>query len=88
MKINGENKELVRTLFELTKPHEKTGKDLITNPKLNEKVEDVEAENKRKKAAWLTMKRMVSATIVASGVDWASDERLRDLVLDESNDDQ
>lgn len=87
MKINDENQKLVRKLFEYTEPHEETGKNLITDPKLKEKVEEVEAENKRKKADWVTMKRIVSAIIVASGVDWASDEILRELVLDESADD-
>lgn len=87
MKMNDENRDLVRTLFELTKPHEKTGKDLITDPEIRGKVESAEAENRQKRADWVTMKRIVSAAIVASGVDWAGDERLRELVVDESSDD-
>lgn len=87
MKIAEENKELVRSLFELTKPQEKTGKDLITDPKLKEQVEGLEAEHKQKKADWTTVKRIVSASIVASGIDWASDEKLRELVMDKSTDD-
>lgn len=47
----------------------------------------LKAESKREKAKWETIKSVVSATIVASGVDWARDEDLQRLVLDESVDD-
>ena len=87
MKLIEENKELVRSLFELTTPQEKTGKDLITDPKLKEQVEELEAEQKQKRAEWSTVKRIVSASIVASGIDWASDEKLRELVMAKSAED-
>jgi hypothetical protein len=87
MKIADENKRLAGTLLELTKAQPKTGKDLITDPQLKEQVEALEAEGKQKKADWVTVKRIISATIVASGVDWASDDNLRDLVLDEAAED-
>ncbi|KAL1957916.1 hypothetical protein VTO42DRAFT_5308 [Malbranchea cinnamomea] len=87
MKMNEGNKELVQSLLELSQPQEKTGKELITDAELKANVEALEAENRQRKANWVIMKRIVSATIVASGVDWASDERLRELVVDDSIDD-
>ena len=44
-------------------------------------------ENRTKRANWVTIKRVVSASIVASGIDWASDGKLQELVIEESIDD-
>jgi hypothetical protein len=77
------NQKLVRTLLELTSA-QKSRKEDITDAKLRSQFEMLEAENRTKKANWVTIKRVVSAAIVASGIDWASDEKLQELVIDES----
>lgn len=81
-----ENQALVRSLLSLTSG-QKSEKEKITDPKMKEQLEELEGENKRKRADWVTMKRIVGAAIAASGVDWASDEKLLELVLDESTED-
>jgi len=80
-----ENQALVRTLFELTKV-QKSRKEDITDAKLKSQLEMLEMENRTQRANWVTIKRVVSAAIVASGVDWASDEKLQELVIEESID--
>lgn len=40
---------------------------------------------KARKAQWETMKSIASAVVVASGLNWADDDMLRALVLDESD---
>ncbi|KAM5433121.1 hypothetical protein MferCBS31731_007234 [Microsporum ferrugineum] len=76
------NQELVQTLLELTR-NEKSLDDNIPDPELKEELDSLKTENKQKKAHWTRIKRIVSASIAASGVDWASDEKLENLVLDD-----
>lgn len=46
-------------------------------------MEDIEQEYKKTRAQRDTIKSVISALVVGSGVDWARDDRLRNLVLDE-----
>ncbi|WEW55141.1 hypothetical protein PRK78_000569 [Emydomyces testavorans] len=82
-----ENRDLVRSLLELT-TRGKSGKQEIEDPKLREEVEALEKDNRQRRDGYVTMKRMISAAIVASGVDWASDETLLKLVLDDESTDE
>lgn len=58
----------------------------IDDEVLRAQLSELEAEYKKRKAKWETMKSIASAIIVASGVDWAEDDTLRALVLDDSDD--
>ncbi|EER37148.1 conserved hypothetical protein [Histoplasma capsulatum H143] len=78
--------ELVQTLLGLTSA-EKSRREAITDPALISQLEAQEKETKAERASWVTMKRVVSALIVASGIDWAADEALHDLVVDDEDDD-
>ncbi|OAX80185.1 hypothetical protein ACJ72_05482 [Emergomyces africanus] len=82
---NTKNQELVQTLLGLTST-EKSWRDKITDPNLISQLETLEKESKAEKANWVTMKHVVSAAIVASGIDWAEDEELHDLVVDDASD--
>lgn len=84
--ITKRNQELARTLLELT-DHEKSLREEITDGELKTQLDALKAESKKEKAKWETIKSVVSAMVVASGVDWARDEDLQRLVLDESVDD-
>ena len=53
---------------------------------IKELLEQVKADHKRSKAKWETMKSITSAIVVGSGVNWAEDEELVALVLDDSDD--
>ncbi|KAF3483809.1 uncharacterized protein GIQ15_03133 [Arthroderma uncinatum] len=77
-----QNQELVQSLLELTNS-EKSPEDEISDPQLKEELDSLKTENRQKKADWTRVKRIVSASIAASGVDWASDEKLENLVLDD-----
>ncbi|PGH04026.1 hypothetical protein GX51_03696 [Blastomyces parvus] len=76
------NQELVQTLLGLTST-ETAWREEITDQKLRSQLETLEKETKAEKANWVTIKRIVSAAIVASGIDWAADEALHDLVVDD-----
>lgn len=83
MRITKRNQELVRTLLELTS-HDSRWKEEIEDADLKAQLEELEADNKKRRARWETIKGIASAAVVSSGVDWARDDKLRELVLDES----
>ncbi|KLJ07190.1 hypothetical protein EMPG_17318 [Blastomyces silverae] len=80
------NQKLVQTLLGLTSA-ETSWREEITDKKLRSQLETLERETKAEKANWVTIKRIVSAAIVASGIDWAADEELHGLVVDDDDDD-
>ena len=82
--LNNDNQELVRQLLELTQ-QDSSWREKIADSQLSE-LETLEADLKDRKARWDTMKNIASAVVVASGLDWADDDILRALVLDESDD--
>ncbi|EZF76796.1 hypothetical protein H105_01974 [Trichophyton soudanense CBS 452.61] len=77
-----QNQELVQSLLKLTNS-EKSADEEIPDLELKEELNSLKSENKQKKAQWTRIKRIVSASVAASGVDWASDEKLERLVLDD-----
>ncbi|KAJ5390575.1 uncharacterized protein N7496_001643 [Penicillium cataractarum] len=85
LKINQENQELVRELLELTK-QDSSWRERLQDADLSSQLDQLEAELKTSKAKWETMKNIASAIVVGSGLDWADDDTLRALVLDESDD--
>ncbi|KAJ5827127.1 Centromere protein Cenp-H [Penicillium robsamsonii] len=84
LQINRENQELVRQLLELTK-EDSSWREKLEDSLLSE-LDRFEADLKARKAQWETMKSIASAVVVGSGLNWADDDILRALVLDESDD--
>lgn len=84
IQINRDNQELVRQLLELTK-HDSSWREKLEVSQLSQ-LEELEVDMKGRKAHWETIKNIASAMVVASGLDWADDDMLRALVLDESDD--
>ncbi|KAL4992132.1 centromere protein H (CENP-H)-domain-containing protein [Aspergillus falconensis] len=85
LQLHRQNRELARELLELTKDDE-SWREQLDDPELKQQLVQLEAEHKQSKAAWEIMKSVASAIVVGSGVNWAEDEGLTALVLDESND--
>lgn len=85
LQVNQKNQELVRQLLELTGEDSSWREDL-DDPDLKVQLEELETEHKKSKANWEVMKNITSAVIVGSGVNWAGDKALCDLVLDEMDD--
>lgn len=84
LQINRENQELVRQLLELTK-QDSSWREKLEDSQLSE-LEELEVDLKARKAQWETMKNIASAVVVGSGLNWADDDMLRALVMDESDD--
>lgn len=85
IQINQENQELVRQLLELTKEDD-TWRDRLQDAHLASQLDELEANLKTRKRKWEVLKNVASAMVVGSGLNWADDEKLCALVLDESDD--
>lgn len=85
LQINRKNQELVRQLLELT-GEDSSWREELDDPDLKAQLEELEAEHKKSKAKWEVMKNIAGAVVVGSGVNWAEDQPLSDLVLDEMDD--
>jgi hypothetical protein len=85
VQLHQKNQELVRELLKLTEDDE-SWREELDDSELKQQLSELEAGYKKSKARWELMKSVTSAIVVGSGVDWADDENLTALVLDESND--
>lgn len=77
-----QNKGLASELLALT-AQETSWRDRVSDKAVIAQLEDIEQEYKKTRAQRDTIQSMISALVVGSGVDWARDDRLRNLVLDE-----
>lgn len=80
--IARENAELATKMLALAEEANTQSKESISDPKFRRQLEDLEAEMKISRQRWRIMKGTASATIAGSGVDWARDPTLLDIVLD------
>lgn len=83
--IHQQNQELVRELLALTVDDE-SWRENLEDAELKAQLDQLDADRRKSKAKWETMKNIASGMVVGSGVNWAEDERLTALVLDESDD--
>ena len=85
MRALEKNQNLTATLVTLAKKvqagREEMSKDASFGAQLDELQQDAATARQR----WRMMKSVVGAIVAGSGVDWAGDDSLRDLILDEEN---
>jgi len=81
---NQQNQELTRQLLELTK-QASSWRDELDDDEVKLRLDQVETDRKAIQGKWDVIKHVTAAAIVASGVDWARDDELRDLVLNGSD---
>lgn len=83
--IHDRNRELVRQLLELT-GQDVSWRDQLEDRDLRAQLDALDAEQQKCQVRWEVMKNIASAIVVGSGVNWADDDKLSALVLDESDD--
>ena len=83
--IHEKNRELVRQLLDLTGP-DGSWRDQLEDQDLIAQLNALDADQQKSQARWDAMKNISSAMVVGSGVNWAEDEKLSALVLDEADD--
>lgn len=84
-RVMKKNQELASTLLSLAAESTAGERDEISNPELKRQLGALEEEIEVGKSKWIILKSVISAVIVGSGVDWARDERLRELVMDDGD---
>ena len=82
---NRENRELSKTLLALAEEMKAQSTEDIEDVRLRTKVEKVEKDVKESRRRMQTLKGILSAMIVGSGVNWAANEDWRELVMDDED---
>ncbi|KAF3075742.1 hypothetical protein CFAM422_002392 [Trichoderma lentiforme] len=82
-----ENVELTEQLFELAEQAKQRKAIRLDNPQVQRELDKLTREVKSSRQRWKVMKGVASGIIAGSGVDWAADEDLRNIVLDPEDED-
>lgn len=83
-----DNQGLAPSVITLAQEMELARNDAIAQSAFTEQLAEAQEDASEAKRRWRIMKSVVVAVIVGSGVDWASNEALRDLVLDKEDEDE
>jgi hypothetical protein len=82
---NAANKELAREVLQLAKTVKPPTTEDIKDPRYLSQMQVIDKEVETARRKWRIMKSSLSALIVGSGVDWAKDDVLTELVLDDED---
>lgn len=80
------NAELAQKLFKLVEAKKARADAPIEDPMVRSEMEELKEELRGSRLKWRIIKSVVSAMVAGSGVDWARDDRLRKLVMDDEED--
>ncbi|KAJ4314167.1 hypothetical protein N0V94_006580 [Neodidymelliopsis sp. IMI 364377] len=83
---NKKNRELSKTMLALAETIKTQSADDVEDPRLREQIRSVEKELSESRRRTKTLKGILSAMIVGSGINWAADENLTELVMDDEDD--
>ncbi|KAL7790956.1 centromere protein H (CENP-H) domain-containing protein [Trichoderma ceciliae] len=87
IRVGRENIELTGELFELAEQAKQRKVIRLDNPEVQREMETLAGEVKSSRQRWKVMKGVASGIVAGSGVDWAKDEDLRNIVLDPEDED-
>jgi small-conductance mechanosensitive channel len=85
IETNRENRELSKVLLALAEDMKVQSTEDIEDVRLREQVKSVEKDVKESRRRMQTLKGILSAMIVGSGVNWAADQDLQELVMDDED---
>jgi len=74
-------------MLALAKEADTQRKEDIDDPKARQQLDGLEVAMKSSRQKWRIMKETTSATIAGSGVDWARDPALLEIVLGDNEND-
>lgn len=83
---NRKNRDLSNTMLALAEEMKAQSIKDIEDPRLREQVDAVEKSLKESRGRTKTLKGIISAMVVGSGINWAADESLTELVMDDEDD--
>lgn len=82
LRVGRRNIELAAEVLRLAKETEMRRTGETDDPAVQAEMARLQVELKASRQRWKVMKGTASAVVVGSGVDWARDEVLTDIVLD------
>ena len=85
--IAQKNAELSTKMLELADEANTQRKDDINDPRARRQLDELETEMRISRQRFRIMKGTASAVIVGSGIDWARDPKLVEMVLDDDGND-
>ncbi|KOS18492.1 hypothetical protein ESCO_000900 [Escovopsis weberi] len=86
IRVAGENTSLAAQLLALAARTAQEGAGRMDDPEAREELEALERDVRDSRRRWRVMKGVASGIIAGSGVDWAADDGLREIVLDPESD--
>jgi hypothetical protein len=82
---NQKSRDLSKTMLALAEELKSQSAKDIEDPNLRSEIDAVEKELKGSRKRAKTLKGILSAMIVGSGINWAADEALCELVMDDED---
>ena len=79
------NRALTATLIALAKKYQAQRDEVLTDQTFSVQINGLRDDTATARQRWRIMKSVVATVVAGSGVDWAQDDTLRELVLDEEN---
>ncbi|KAJ0383919.1 hypothetical protein COL922a_009461 [Colletotrichum nupharicola] len=86
LRVGRRNVELTAEVLRLAEEAEGRKAGETDDPAVQAQMASLQAELKASRQRWKVMKGTASAVVAGSGVDWARDEELREMVLDPEDD--
>jgi len=83
--LNQKNQDLAQTLFALIDQTQPPSVEEVDDPTVRTQIETLDTEVRESKRLWRLTKSIVANVVVGSGVNWAQDEALQELVLDDED---
>ncbi|KAK3362828.1 centromere protein H (CENP-H)-domain-containing protein [Lasiosphaeria hispida] len=83
--ISHQNVDLAAEVLRLAEKTHQNETATVDNERLKRETVSLEHELKTSRQRWKVMKGTASAIVAGSGIDWARNERLRDMVLDSAD---
>lgn len=86
MRLMERNRELASTLIKLTDQIRLQQLNALNHSNLIDRLEKLKSDTEIGKRRWRVMKSLMAGTVVGSGINWANDNKLKTLVLDDEED--
>ena len=80
-----ENKVLAKKMMELAKDVKTEKVEEVRDARVREKLEKLEEDVRGARKEWRVWKSVVGGIVAGSGVDWASNPRLLEVVMDDED---
>lgn len=82
LRASRDNVRLAAELFTLTEEAERKKMGRKDDSRTQDELEKLEREVKSSRQRWRVVKGVAAGVIAGSGIDWAGNDELRDIVLD------